>query len=78
MLCVIWYYLRNLKNVKTSMEDCLFLVRLFLVLFGMVFLNSENGTKLHKGTHMKFNFSSCKHAVTFPITYACVSSIQIL
>ena len=48
--CTIWYHLRNLKNVKTPVEECL-KVTLLHGYFSR-FLNCVNSTKQHKTPHI--------------------------
>ena len=47
MLCTIWYYFYNLKNVKNTHEGVLLLVKC-----SSRFLNCINGTKSRKTLHM--------------------------
>ena len=49
MCCVIWYHLCNLKKVKDTHRGVLLLRKLQAL---ACFLNSTNGTKSHKASHI--------------------------
>ena len=53
MLCAIWYHLYNLKNVKNTHGKVLLLVKLHhSSMAAFTFLNSANGTKSRKASHV--------------------------
>ena len=54
MLCVIWYHLYNLKNLRDTHGEVLLLVKASLIhgCFSR-FLNCTNGTKSHNASHIK-------------------------
>ena len=72
MRCTIWYHLYNLKNVKNTHGGVLILVKLQALslkrtlLHGCFsrFLNSTNGTKSRKASHMS---NVCEIRVNMPL-----------
>ena len=63
LLCAIWYHFYNLKNEKNIHRGVLLLVNQHATLLKVTlphewfsyFLNSTNGTKSHKASHICFH-----------------------
>ena len=66
MLCVIWYYIYNFKNVKSThggvlllvklqVETCNFTKSIISTWVFLYFLNFANGAKSRRASHCVFN-----------------------